>query len=225
MSHPPHPSPAPPPQFFTSLLGVIAAPLIIKRIGPQSVFGLSLARQFGTGIVIAVAFIHILLPAVEAFASPCLPPSIAEGYEAWAFAITGVSVLFMQFFEIALQHAQNSLAPSAGHAASAPDDELQPVKSPKPALLPEGHSHGSHGDSCAEEENARSQLQTWIDAITAEFSLSLHSVLVGLTVGVVTDEELKVLVIALVFHQFFEGISLGVSLMTTEPQWGARAAC
>ena len=51
-----------------------------------------------------------------------------------------------------------------------------------------------------------------IAAICMEFGVTLHSVFVGLAIGLTTDSELKPLLVALVFHQLFEGMSLGSRL-------------
>jgi zinc transporter 1/2/3 len=46
----------------------------------------------------------------------------------------------------------------------------------------------------------------------AELSFTLHSVFIGLACGVVSDSGLRALLVALTFHQFFEGVSLGARL-------------
>ncbi|AIO00876.2 iron/zinc transporter protein-like protein [Leishmania panamensis] len=51
-----------------------------------------------------------------------------------------------------------------------------------------------------------------ISAVCMEFGVTLHSVFVGLTVGLTTDSELKPLIVALVFHQLFEGMAMGSRL-------------
>ena len=103
-------------------------------------------------------------------------------------------------------------ASSAPEPCAADDCEKQPVVAPKAGVLLPGHSHGAHGDACAEEAHSNSHLESVVGALSTEFSLTLHSVLVGITVGVVPDAELSVLIVALAFHQFFEGITLGARL-------------
>lgn len=57
------------------------------------------------------------------------------------------------------------------------------------------------------------QIRRIIAAICMEFGVTLHSLFVGLDIGLTTDRVLKPLLIALVFHQLFEGISLGSRLV------------
>ncbi|KAK7199309.1 iron/zinc transporter protein-like protein [Novymonas esmeraldas] len=55
-----------------------------------------------------------------------------------------------------------------------------------------------------------------ISAVCMEFGVTLHSVFVGLTVGLTTDDELRPLIVALVFHQLFEGMAMGSRLADAE---------
>ncbi|KPA74602.1 putative mitochondrial iron/zinc transporter protein-like protein [Leptomonas pyrrhocoris] len=52
-----------------------------------------------------------------------------------------------------------------------------------------------------------------IAAVCMEFGVTLHSVFVGLAIGLTTDTELKPLLFALVFHQLFEGMAMGSRLV------------
>ena len=74
-----------------------------------------------------------------------------------------------------------------------------------------GHSHGVALDSHV--------LRT-IEAYMIEFGVTVHSVFIGLAVGVVGDDDLRALIVALVFHQFFEGIALGSRIADAKlPHW------
>ncbi|KAG5497747.1 hypothetical protein JKF63_04015 [Porcisia hertigi] len=55
-----------------------------------------------------------------------------------------------------------------------------------------------------------------VSAVCMEFGVTLHSVFVGLAVGLTTDNELKPLIVALVFHQLFEGMAMGSRLVDAE---------
>jgi zinc transporter 1/2/3 len=121
-----------------------------------------------------------------------------------------MSIITMQVIEI-VTTASLKKTVRAPLSCDVEQCEKQPVVQKVAVLLP-GHSHGSHGDSCADEAHTDSHLTSIIAAMSTEFSLSLHSVLIGLAVGIVPDEELTPLIVALCFHQFFEGITLGVRL-------------
>jgi zinc transporter 1/2/3 len=65
-----------------------------------------------------------------------------------------------------------------------------------------GHSH-SHGILLDKH------IQRTLAAFLLEFGVTSHSILVGLQVGVVSEAKLHVLIVALCFHQCFEGVALG----------------
>ena len=52
-------------------------------------------------------------------------------------------------------------------------------------------------------------LKRTISAYMLEFGVTVHSVFIGLANGIDGDDQLHVLLVALVFHQMFEGIALG----------------
>jgi zinc transporter 1/2/3 len=49
-----------------------------------------------------------------------------------------------------------------------------------------------------------------------EFGITIHSIFIGVRNGVVGDDELKTLLVALSFHQFFEGVALGSRIVDAE---------
>ncbi|KPI82437.1 putative zinc transporter [Leptomonas seymouri] len=55
-------------------------------------------------------------------------------------------------------------------------------------------------------------VQRVVAAICMEFGVTLHSVFVGLAVAVSNGSDLRALIIALVFHQMFEGLAMGARL-------------
>jgi len=50
-----------------------------------------------------------------------------------------------------------------------------------------------------------------------EFGITAHSILIGLTLGVTPAAQLVPLLVALVFHQFFEGVALGTRIAEITP--------
>ena len=71
------------------------------------------------------------------------------------------------------------------------------------------HHHHSHMMSKDEASNPVKRL---LAAAMMEFGVTIHSVFVGLAVGIVSDQELTGLLTALSFHQLFEGLALGSRL-------------
>jgi zinc transporter 1/2/3 len=55
-----------------------------------------------------------------------------------------------------------------------------------------------------------------IELVAAEIAFSVHSVIIGITTGLAYDAQFKTLLIALSFHQFFEGLALGARLFAAK---------
>ncbi|KIJ39669.1 hypothetical protein M422DRAFT_174781, partial [Sphaerobolus stellatus SS14] len=58
----------------------------------------SFAKYFGSGVIIATAFIHFLAPAIDELTSPCL--GVAWTEYPWALAISMGSVFGIFFLEL-----------------------------------------------------------------------------------------------------------------------------
>ncbi|KAF9192657.1 hypothetical protein BGZ50_008364 [Haplosporangium sp. Z 11] len=74
-------------------------------------------------------------------------------------------------------------------------------------LLEIRHSHGLEL-----LDNTQRRISTYI----LEAGVAAHSVIIGVTLGVTLDAEFTGLLIALVFHQFFEGFALGARIADLE---------
>ncbi|RPB06226.1 Zinc/iron permease [Choiromyces venosus 120613-1] len=79
-----------------------AFPLIAKkfprlRIPPSFLFG---ARHFGTGVLIATAFVHLLPTAFNSLTNECLPKFWNQTYPAMAGAIAMAAVFFITIIEM-----------------------------------------------------------------------------------------------------------------------------
>ncbi|KAK0202767.1 ZIP-like iron-zinc transporter [Desarmillaria ectypa] len=178
---------------------------------PTAVF--DFAKYFGSGVIIATAFIHLLSPALEALSSECL----AEGWQVYPYALALCMLSIFSIFlveliafrwgtkklaEIGMSHdAHGHLAGS--HAAHGPEGNIDDSKSKL-----------SESDVDVEKQHGHrildSALTQIIGVAILEFGVALHSVLIGLTLAV--DEGFKVLFVVLVFHQTFEGLGIGSRL-------------
>jgi zinc transporter 1/2/3 len=64
-------------------------------------------------------------------------------------------------------------------------------------------------------EQQRLKAKQLSEAYMIEFGVSVHSVFIGLAVGVTDKHGLAALLVALIFHQAFEGVALGSRLSDT----------
>ncbi|KAK3844383.1 MAG: Zinc/iron permease [Linnemannia gamsii] len=263
------------------------------------------ARTFGSGVILATAFIHMLPTAFSNLSDPSLPEIFQEGtgYTGWAGLIAMISAMLLQlleytatqrFFSRSKKHSKGgdvhaidrlnildsegdvvgkggaagdlekgkkefsedtgSLEEGGyhrGHGAvvgvdglTKPEDCLhmghvhggeillvnknnqnqhqnqhlhphhpgQSAVSPNNTVIGDddhhhhGHAHGSNGDKMVSQQEQRSrEIGTYI----LELGIALHSVIIGITLGTTVGAEFVSLLIALLFHQFFEGVALG----------------
>lgn len=102
---------------------------------------LFLSKHFGTGVLIATAFVHLLPTAFTSLTDPCLPSFWNEGYPAMAGLIAMAAVFFVVVIEMIFSNMNggptggchsgdlNSLATSTG------DDERDPASTNRPPVL------------------------------------------------------------------------------------------
>ncbi|KAI8360108.1 zinc/iron permease [Mortierella sp. GBAus27b] len=176
---------------------VIASKVRILRLSNKL---LTLGKQFGTGVILATAFIHMMPTAMANLSSPCLGSTFSEKYTAFGGVFILLSSLFMHWIEfVAVEHNERRIR----EAAVSQDDQTHNHRSPHAQET--GHSH-AHGLSLLDESQRR--ISTYI----LEAGIAAHSVIIGVSLGVSTGSEFTGLLIALVFHQFFEGFALGARI-------------
>ncbi|KAI0089462.1 ZIP-like iron-zinc transporter [Irpex rosettiformis] len=203
---------------------------------PRGIF--DFAKYFGSGVIIATAFIHLLDPALSELGSPCL--SDAWGVYPYALAIAMGSIFLIFIVELVAFRWGTAKLASIGISAD-PHGHINPDGATHAAHGPEAgrnmlSDHGIYTDSDP-EKGRDSSLNGKKDAEMAvlnaspssvvdspatqiigvailEFGVLLHSVLIGLTLAVTND--FITLFIVIVFHQMFEGLGVGSRLAYME---------
>ncbi|WFC94689.1 hypothetical protein MBRA1_001323 [Malassezia brasiliensis] len=223
--------------FFTLL------PIVTRRIPKLSVPGSAydFCKYFGSGVIIATGFIHLLEPASDELSQPCLAPAFSENYPmAYAFALISMMLVFIcEFFAYRLGSRMLSKRlgsivhhHASGHMDAHEEDHHQHEQEAlrhaetEEALAPvDGKKDmdlevGSHLD-----EGIHSDTSELIGVFVLEFGVIFHSVIIGLTLAT-TDwdpedgDKFVVLFPVIVFHQLFEGIGLGSRLSLLPEELG-----
>ncbi|PWY80566.1 putative plasma membrane low affinity zinc ion transporter [Aspergillus heteromorphus CBS 117.55] len=183
------------------------------------------AKYFGSGVIIATAFIHLLAPAEEALNDSCLTGPITE--YSWVEGIVLMTIVVLFFVELMVMRYARF---GHGHAHDSEDHEhqhvvMERVVSPSPAESVDikghmpGEDHLGHSREHHDVElgNKHSDLEEYMAQLTSifilEFGIIFHSVFVGLTLAV-TGTGFVTLYVVLIFHQTFEGLGLGSRLAT-----------
>ncbi|ORX61649.1 ZIP zinc/iron transport family [Hesseltinella vesiculosa] len=221
--------------LITSAIGTFT-PLLIHRARKyeQNSFQdwvLLIAKFFGTGVILATAFIHMLPDAMNNFGSPCLDPEW-QTYGSWAGIFCMIASFALQLLELAAVSnssrlkLQQSQSTKEEYDCEAPPTPTTPTTPTNPknnfseppvdtrsigsttTTTPTQHPHPPHHVHSAgflETHNAYKDINT----IILELGIVMHSVIIGITLANTGADEFLSLLIALVFHQFFEGIALG----------------
>lgn len=165
-------------------------------------------RFFGSGVIVATGFIHLLAESSENLTDPCLG-GVFEDYP-WAEGIALMGVFFVFLIDIFAHHKI--------HGKIQEKIQSQVVKGTvKEKDLNETISV-SVEQSSLETRPEEFYVQI-VNSFVLEFGIVFHSVFVGLSLAVAGD-EFKTLYVAISFHQFFEGLALGSRFATT--QWPAN---
>ncbi|KAF2187619.1 Zinc/iron permease [Zopfia rhizophila CBS 207.26] len=273
-------------------------PIIVKRFPkfPVPHHILFLSRHFGTGVLIATAFVHLLPTAFESLTDPCLPYFWNKGYSAMpgliamasVFVVVGIEMFFAskgaghvhstdyEVFglddhyahprlprkrsnsygrfrsgslrvnghvpEIMLNHlAESSENLISGRSPSIPPASPNPATSSKnaqdsddeldidledlgppdaddsedesrllshPSARKDSHPSSHTSDHVPELSEAQHKKQL-LQCLLLEAGILFHSVFIGMALSVATGTSFIVLLVAISFHQTFEGLALG----------------
>ncbi|KAK9477731.1 Zinc/iron permease [Lipomyces japonicus] len=195
-----------------------------------------ICKFFGSGVIVATAFIHLLDPAYDALSDDCLGGTW-QLYP-WAIAIAMFSIFVLFFLEIVTFRFANfdSFGAEASgvhtHAVAGPADHFghqhDHIDTDSPATADASRLKDLHAASATVSNDSGKdyahdvEKQSFAESLTAqvtavfvlEFGIIFHSVFVGLTLAI-AGEEFNTLYVVLVFHQGFEGLGLGTRLAAT----------
>ncbi|KAI9209703.1 Zinc/iron permease [Polychytrium aggregatum] len=155
----------------------------LKETSGSVGFLLHYIKLFGIGVIASTAWLHVLTSAFGNFTSPCLVGFWnLYGGSNWVGLFGLVATLLVNALEYILTQ-------------KATRQSLEKSKSLDSHVELAGHFHGFPGNKS-------------ITTLLIEASISFHSIIIGLALGVATD-EFNSLLVAICFHQFFEGMALG----------------
>lgn len=211
-----------------SSLATTMFPVVTRRVPKLSVpgFVFDFAKYFGSGVIIATAFIHLLAPGVEELGSECLNENFQNYPFAMAFSMIAMFVTFvveLVAFRIGAVLAQKlAYDPHMGGHHHANEHAI-PRQPETAAEIEEGEEAASRQRADLEKsqsndddslDNPKAGLSAAASEILGvmilEFGVIFHSVIIGITLG--TTMEFTTLFIVLIFHQAFEGLGLGTRL-------------
>ncbi|GAA5996054.1 uncharacterized protein JCM10292_004918 [Rhodotorula paludigena] len=227
--------------LVTSVAGTMF-PILAKRVSvlrrhvPGFVF--EFAKFFGSGVILATGFIHLLEPATDEIgegstisAGGCI--NDAWGEYPYAFALCLISLFFtfvtqIVFFRLGTARLAKlggqpvphmHVVGHPGHVdGPAPVDDAAATSGSASVdnSLEKGQysndSASSLGDAFHDASEQNPVVAQMMGVATLEFGVMLHSVIIGLTLATTSDDEFNILFVVIIFHQMFEGLGLGTRL-------------
>ncbi|KAJ5248640.1 hypothetical protein N7468_000091 [Penicillium chermesinum] len=180
------------------------------------------ARYFGTGVIVATAFIHLLDPAYSQIGpNTCVGQSGYWAEYSWCAAIVLVSVVVIFLMdlgaEVYVEHKygiqRNEDATEAFVRSERPCDTQSGLAGTSKAVASSPEissvdpwSAETHGIMA--ERSFQQQIAAFL---LLEFGIIFHSVIIGMNLGV-SGSEFATLYPVLVFHQSFEGLGIGARM-------------
>jgi zinc transporter 1/2/3 len=205
-----------------------AFPLLVLRFPrlriPATV--LFIVRHFGTGVLLATAFVHLLPTAFISLGDPCLSGFWTDDYPAMPGAIALLAIFLIAGIEMTFSPEKRCCAApmeaSTGAVAMPRGTECQMVgedgrcgsiegqlgNSPAITQPPSGRDD-SHDHSDAEFDTdakvtpttEQEHRKAFLQCVLLEVGILFHSVFIGMNLSVSAGREFVILFIAIVFHR------------------------
>ncbi|KAM7271018.1 hypothetical protein ACFE04_030232 [Oxalis oulophora] len=169
-----------------------------------------LIKAFAAGVILSTAFIHVLPDAFDDLTSPCLKekPWGKFPFTGLAAMVAAMGTLIIDTFATGYfnkSHFKNNVG--VDNRVNVNDVEKEEDHSGHVHV----HTHATHGHSHSAIASDDHQLiRNRVITQVLELGIVVHSVIIGISLGASeSPKTIKPLVVALTFHQFFEGMGLG----------------
>lgn len=199
--------------LFASSLGVVF-PLLAKYNKRLSVhhFYVVLGKCAGTGVILSCALVHMIQPSTASLTSECVPTAFNTTYPSFSYAFALVAALSMHLSEFLLScHLFGNETEQVTEKDKDLDDCCQFAHNKEEDQKVDSYLQQLERNLGQERLDAKHLSEAYM----LEFGVAVHSLLIGLAVGVSDRDTLVSLLVALVFHQMFEGVALGSRLSDT----------
>ncbi|CAK7902475.1 hypothetical protein CAAN1_16S03994 [[Candida] anglica] len=180
--------------LVTSGIGVFSPLLLNKVLNIDSNhIILIIFSQFGTGVIISTAFVHLMTHANLMWSNSCIK---GNSYESTGSAIT-MAGIFISFLFDYLIHSTKMWRDNKSQIDSHDEESKNFKNSPESSI-----------DNLPRENDSPDNISVFL----LEAGIIFHSILIGITLVVAGDSFFITLFIVILFHQMFEGLALGSRL-------------
>ena len=210
--------------FCASIIGVVIPLFFAAGSGPETneshrkmseSDAFRITRTFAAGIMLGVGFIHLLADGVAKLTD------VSLDYPPLGFTLATVGAMIVLGFEQIAVMLISSVNVNDDNA-KLPTDTAKNIEAndsgPSQTLQVIGSVVHENPGSCDHNHAIRmiagtDSLNVIVKAYMMEISVAIHSIIIGIALGSLTGPAqlpaLEALIIAICFHQFFEGLGLG----------------
>lgn len=174
-------------------------------------------RHFGTGVLIATAFVHLLPTAFTLLGNSCLPEFWTDTYTAMPGAMALAAIFMLMLVEMVLHPSRHRRQPEASGEGVrgdpiAPAETTGHLGTMGPSVAGRSSSIGrslsriDHQDQerqTTEEQKLRDEKmqRDMMQCVMLETGILFHSIFIGMALSVSIDNEFVILLIAIAFHR------------------------
>ncbi len=199
---------------------MLASKFPVLRIPEPFFFGV---RHFGTGVLLATAFVHLLPTAFISLGNQCLSSFWTTDYPAMPGAIALIGIFFVSIIEMVFSPARNFIPrPRRSKETSGTDSQGQRTQA---ARAPVGGGHCGHAAVVAAITRPSTTRRGSVEPLSAREpaaanNLSKEALEIESLGGGLTAEQLHkksilqcmLLEVGILFHSVFIGMALSVSI-------------
>ena len=179
-------------------------------------------RHFGTGVLIATAFVHLLPTAFTLLGNSCLPDFWTEGYPAMPGAMALAAIFMLMLVEMIFHPSRHRQHPAA-NSDGVRGDTAAPAETTthlgtmrnlagRSSSIARSLSRIDRQDeerqtSDEQKQREEKQRRDLMQCFMLEAGILFHSIFIGMALSVSVNNEFVVLLIAIAFHRKYIAVN------------------
>jgi zinc transporter ZupT len=158
-------------------------------------------KVFTGGLLVSVALLHLMPDSNANLADDQLVNSASQYPIAYIMTLGGC--LFTVLLEIVGKHVVHLMGINVSNSKEVSQEAIVEIE------------HGSHPSDLCTHEHLKSSNASFIKLLIIEISVAIHSIAIGFGLGTQTRNlpAIQALIVAMCFHQVFEGLCLGTMML------------
>lgn len=201
--------------LVVSFVGAGFPALLALKRHPYLVLAIKFGNFAGSGVLLATGFVHMLQSGIENLSNPCLSEGWLSTYPAWGILFAVITIVVMQTLDyIIFSFLGGEQDPTPSSPSSVPTSPssgslelVSAAQDQEAAEEGECHKHvvckdaECKGRALLSQTSSVSRPKARSNLMVSEVSVGVHSILIGIALGVTSSSEFTALFIAIIFHQ------------------------